>query len=187
MPKNKATNDEQIVFSTVSRRLGDLKEYPDNPRYMTEKQRNDLQASMDKFGLVEIPAINLDGTVIAGNQRLEYLVKLHEADYEIDVRIPNRMLTPDEAEEYNIRSNKNTGSWDWPVLEDKYAKPKLVEYGFEPYEIEGPISPPEPGNLLTEENFIIKCDDSLQMNELQQLLKTTAKRMSYEQFKATFE
>ncbi len=185
MPKK--NQNDQIVFKTVSRKLGDLKEYPDNPRYMTEKQRNDLEASMDKFGLVEIPAINLDGTVIAGNQRLEYLVKLFDADYEIDVRIPNRQLTQEEAEEYNIRSNKNTGSWDWPVLEDKYQKTKLVEWGFEPYEIEAPIDAPEPGILNTEENFIIKCDDAVQMNELQQLMKTTAKRITFEQFVNAFK
>jgi DNA modification methylase len=83
---------------------------------MTEEQANQLEKSLKKFGLAEIPAVNVDGTILAGHQRMAMLKKLGKGGELIDVRIPNRQLTDEEAKEYNLRSNKNTGEWDFDKL-----------------------------------------------------------------------
>jgi len=83
---------------------------------MTEKQAEDLRRSIEKFDLVEIPAIDLDNKIIAGHQRLKILQLLGRGEEEIDVRMPNRKLSDEEFNEYNLRSNKNLGDWNWDIL-----------------------------------------------------------------------
>lgn len=73
---------------------------------------NDLKKSLKKFNLAEIPAINLDGKILAGHQRIKALQLLGRGEELIDVRIPNRQLTEDEAKEYLIGSNAIGGDWD---------------------------------------------------------------------------
>lgn len=106
----------QINWTTVQKKVDDLLPADYNPRQMTEEQANQLEKSLKKFGLAEIPAVNVDGTILAGHQRMAMLKKLGKGGELIDVRIPNRQLTDEEAKEYNLRSNKNTGEWDFDKL-----------------------------------------------------------------------
>ena len=105
-----------LQWTTQKRKVSDLKAFGKNPRKLTEEQKTHLTASLKKFNLVEIPAIDEDGTIIAGHQRLSIMKALGRGDEEIDVRLPNRKLTEQEFNEYNLRSNKNTGEWDNELL-----------------------------------------------------------------------
>lgn len=120
-----------IEWSTERRLVGELLPYDKNPRRITDKQRKDLVRSLKKFSLAEIPVINTDNVVIAGHQRLGVLLELHGAEYEIEVRVPNRQLSEKEFQEYNIRSNKNTGEWDFELLVDNFSPEDLTDWGFE--------------------------------------------------------
>ncbi len=60
----------QLAWSTERRRLGDLAPHKFNPRLATEKFKQTLTRLLKKFGLVEIPAIDLDGGILAGHQRI---------------------------------------------------------------------------------------------------------------------
>ena len=106
----------QINWTTVQKKVDDLLPAEYNPRRMTDEQAAQLEKSLNKFGLAEIPAINTDGTILAGHQRMAMLKRMGKGDELIDVRIPNRELTDEEAKEYNLRSNKNTGEWDFDKL-----------------------------------------------------------------------
>ena len=55
----------------------------------------------------------------------------------VDVRVPDRLLTPEEAEELAIRLNKNNGEWDWDKLVDNFDKDHLIDYGFTDDELNG--------------------------------------------------
>jgi hypothetical protein len=101
---------------------------------MTEKQAQDLLNSLQKFNLVEIPAINTDNVILAGNMRIQALQKLGRGDEEIDIRVPNRKLTDIEAKEYNLRSNRNVGEFDYDLLSG-YDTKLLKEVGFEESEL----------------------------------------------------
>lgn len=122
--------EEQLVWRTEQRKINDLIPFLHNPRQMTEKQVEMLTKSLKKFGLVEIPAIDTDNTIIAGHQRLKILQILGKGEEIIDVRVPNRKLTPEEFSEYNLRSNKNVGGWDFDELLNFFDKDMLFEVGF---------------------------------------------------------
>lgn len=126
---------KQLTFTTEQRTVGELIPATYNPRKMTAKENADLTESLEKFGFVEIPVINTDGTILAGHQRVRIACDLYGRDYTVDVRVPNRTLTEEEEKEYNIRSNKNTGSWDWDKLANEFDTTELINWGFENWEI----------------------------------------------------
>jgi len=121
---------KEIKWKTETRTIGELIPHKHNPRTLTGIQRDFLKESLEKFGLVEIPVINTDNTLLAGHQRTKILLALYGKDYVIDVRVPSRKLTESEAKEYLIRSNKNTGSWDEDVLHDYFTEDELAAFGF---------------------------------------------------------
>jgi len=121
-----------LSWTTTTRKILDLIPHPTNPRQMTTKQVEDLTASIAKFNLAEIPAINANNTILAGHQRLKIMALLGRGDEEIDVRIPSRQLTEEEEREYLVRSNKNAGEWDFDILANSFDHEDLIEWGFEP-------------------------------------------------------
>jgi ParB-like chromosome segregation protein Spo0J len=125
------TISDSLVWTTEKRTVNALVPLPVNPRKLTDKQRRDLEASLVKFNLVEIPAINRDSTIIAGHQRIKILVALGRGDEEIDVRVPSRLLTDAEVMEYNIRSNVNVGEWSLESLKENFDLAELLAWGFD--------------------------------------------------------
>lgn len=125
---------EKLVWKTEKRKIDDLLAYEGNPRKMSVKQVKDLKRSIEKFDLVEIPAINTDNKIVAGHQRLKVMQMVGRGKELVDVRVPNRPLTEEEFREYLLRSNKNSGDWDFEVLAD-FEEEVLLEAGFETQEI----------------------------------------------------
>ena len=121
---------EKLKWSTQQRKISDLIPFENNPRHLTEKQAKDLKKSISKFDLAEIPAIDTDNTILAGHMRLKILEQLGRGEEIIDVRVPNRKLTEAEAQEYLLRSNKNTGEWDMDLL-SSFDIDLLHDVGFE--------------------------------------------------------
>ena len=119
-----------LIWHTETRLVDALIPYEKNPRTLSDKQRRDLETSITKFNLVEIPAINTDNTVIAGHARLKIMRALGRGQEEIEVRVPNRTLTKSEFEEYLLRSNRNTGSWDYELLK-AFDTSFLLDIGFD--------------------------------------------------------
>jgi DNA modification methylase len=115
----------EIEWHIEKRKVSDLKAYHKNPRRLTKDQAAHLKTSLDKFGLIDKPCINLDNTVIGGHQRLNVWGR-----DEIEVNVPNRMLEDKEVEECNIRLNRNTGEWDFDVLANEWETADLIDWGF---------------------------------------------------------
>ncbi|MHA1280300.1 MAG: DNA modification methylase [Candidatus Helarchaeota archaeon] len=126
---------EKLVWHNEIRKPNDLLPYEENPRQMTEEQALQLKKSLEKFNLVEVPAIDTDNKICAGHQRVKILQLLGRGDEDIDVRVPNRKLTDEEFREYNARSNRNTGDWNWDMLANCFDKDELVEWGFDKLEL----------------------------------------------------
>ncbi|WP_022821902.1 DNA modification methylase [Hymenobacter norwichensis] len=118
-----------LSWTTVQRRVRDLVPLSYNPRILTEEGRTRLMRSIQKFNLAEIPAINTDDVVLAGHQRLSILLDLGRGDEIIDVRMPNRLLTKEELDEYNITSNVGAGVWDYASLQENFAHIDLGAIG----------------------------------------------------------
>lgn len=125
----------KVSWHIEKRKITELKDHPKNPRILTKEQEEQISKSLEKFGLVDKPAINLDGTIIGGHQRVRILKKLKEK--EIECLIPSRMLDEKEVEELNIRLNKNTGDWDWDILANEWEITELLLWGFNAEELLG--------------------------------------------------
>jgi DNA modification methylase len=109
---------KKLSWTTVQRRVNELVPQEVNPRIITDKQMSDLKRSLKKFNLVEVPAIDTNGKILAGHQRIKALQLLGRGEELIDVRVPNRKLTKQEADEYLIASNKITAEWDMELLKE---------------------------------------------------------------------
>ena len=120
-----------MKWKNEKRKLKDLIPCDENPRILTDKQRKDIEKSLKKFDLVEVPAINLDNKIIAGHQRIKILNDLYGGDYEIDVRIPDKLLDEKDYKEYLIRSNANVGMWNFDVLNTSWNDIELNDWGIE--------------------------------------------------------
>lgn len=137
----KETVLEELIWHTETRKIKDLKEHEKNPRKITKDQMEKLKQSLKSFNYVETIVINLDNTILAGHMRIRALKALGRVKEELEVRVPNRQLTPKEAEEYLIRSNKNSGEWDWERLANEWEIPDLFNWGFTEDELQ--IKDPE--------------------------------------------
>jgi DNA modification methylase len=148
--KNFEMQTEKLHFHTEQRKVIDLIPYEKNPRFLTPQQEIDLTESLSKFSLAEIPVIDTDNKLIAGHQRVKILLKLGRGEDVIDVRVPNRKLTQKEFDEYNIRSNANTGSWNVEMLSTEFALSDLENWGLEATKLKGFATPV----MVDEENDI---------------------------------
>lgn len=123
-----------LKWTTKKVKVKDLKPFEGNPRKMSKEQAQQLLDSLKKFNLAEIPAVNTDNTILAGNMRVQALKELGCTEEIIEVRMPNRKLNDDEAREYLIRSNKNTGEWDFDLLAN-FDESLLKDIGFDGIEL----------------------------------------------------
>jgi hypothetical protein len=119
----------KLTWETKKVRLSTLKSNPDNPRKVKNAGRRGLKDSLDRFGLAEIPAVDTDMTILAGNQRVDILMREGKKDEMIDVRVPSRKLTAEERREYNLLANLHVGEWDTKALL-KYDPDLLTKIGF---------------------------------------------------------
>ncbi len=128
------SDEIKLEWHNERRKVKDLIAHPNNPRQLTEDQAKVLTKSLEKFNLVEIPAIDTDNTLLAGHQRMKIMLLLGRGEEEIDVRMPNRKLTEEERDSYNILSNKATGEWDWNILAN-WNQDLLLDSGFTKMEL----------------------------------------------------
>jgi len=124
---------------------------------------DDLKKSIKNLNLVEIPATDLNAKIIAGHQRVKALKLLGRGDEMIDVRVPNRQLTEEEANRYLIASNALGGDWDFPVLNELFDKDFLIDVGFEEMDLEAGW------------NDILKTEDSEDNFDIEKELKEIKK------------
>jgi DNA modification methylase len=105
---------EKITWHIEKRRISDLNPAQYNPRKISAKQAEDLGKSLARFGLAEPIVINLNNTIIGGHQRINVLKGQGVED--VDVMVPDRLLSPEEEKELNLRLNKNVGAFDLDAL-----------------------------------------------------------------------
>jgi len=137
------------TWSIVTRKIKELKPHPKNPRILSTDDAAHLQASMDKFGLIEKIIINTDGQIIGGHQRYRLLKR--KKTTEVECWIPDRQLDEREAEELLIRLNKNHGQWNFDDLANTFEGLDLLEWGFKAEELLGKVEDDEEVSTTTSE------------------------------------
>ena len=121
---------EKLYWKTEKRKISELVPQKVNPRTISKKQLDDLKRSIEKYNLVEIPAIDADGSILAGHQRMRIMKILGRGEELVDVRVPNRKLTEEEAKGYLVGSNSLGGDWDFNLLKG-FDIDLLEEVGFD--------------------------------------------------------
>jgi DNA modification methylase len=132
----KQNKQQSLIWHTEKRKVKELLPCSYNPRSISSEQKKQLIKSLQKFNLAEIPAVNTDNQILAGHQRIAVLITLGRGEEVIDVRIPNRKLTKQEADEYMLRSNLNTGDWDFSILGKDFNFDFLKNIGFPDFDLD---------------------------------------------------
>lgn len=144
-----------LKWTTVQRKVSELLPCDFNPRTVTQEEQDKLIASLEKFGLVDIPVIDFDEVIISGHRRAEGLYFLGKADELIDCRFPNRKLTEEEFKEYMLIANSHAGEYDSAKIKMFFSEIDMSNIpGFEPVDFEEEIEklkePKEPKDLSDE-------------------------------------
>ena len=129
-------SQKPLSWRTEQRRVNSLLPHPKNPRSLDDAQCEALTKSLKKYGLAEIPAVNLDNQILAGHQRIKVLQLLGRGEEKIDVRLPSRLLTKQEADQYLLTSNAVHGSWDFDLLKS-FPTDLILDVGFDPNDLAG--------------------------------------------------
>lgn len=117
-----------MTWHTEVRKISELKNWENNPRTISEESYKTLKKSIGDLGNFEPLVINIDGTVLAGNQRLR--VHKEQGDTEVEVSVPERELTEEEIKKIGIISNRHSGEWDMDKLANEFED-VLEELGFD--------------------------------------------------------
>ncbi len=155
----------KLEWHTEKRIVKDLLPYEKNPRTITDKQMEVLKKSLQKFGLAEIPAIDLSGKICAGHMRIKALKLLGREKETIEVRVPNRRLSKSEFKEYLLTSNKSGGSWDMDILASDFDIDTLIASGFETNDLSD----------IFDDNLEVEDDEMDEEQELKEAKKTDIK------------
>lgn len=191
---------KKLQWRTAQKRIDDLIPQEVNPRVISDKQMSDLKKSLKKYNLVEIPAVDLNGRILAGHQRIKALQLLGRGNELIDVRMPNRKLTQAESKQYLIASNALGGDWDFESLKS-FDLDILINSGFDEiqlakfwdedkevnldnFDVEKElkkIKTPKTklGDIITLGNHKVICGDSTKQETLSRLLQNERVAMIY--------
>lgn len=110
------------------RRVEHLKHWDKNPRKISEVAYVRLKNKILAEGMHQVLTIDVDNTVLSGNQRLEVLKEVGVE--EVWCMIPARALSEEERDKVGIQSNIIEGQWDTNILSAKFNVPMLLDQGF---------------------------------------------------------
>lgn len=127
-----------ITWTNERRKLSDLIPWERNPRTINNAQAERLVDSVETFGQVETLAIDCRNNILNGHQRASVLAGQHGMDYEVDVRVANRVLTERERQQLTVYLHRGTtGAWDFEELANSFEFDDLVTWGFSEEELLG--------------------------------------------------
>ena len=103
-----------IIWLIEKRSVMSLVLWDRNPRTISKESFERLVGRIRKRGMHDIIKIDIDGTILSGNQRKVALQEL--CIEEVYVLVPNRKLTEQEREQVAIESNMSDGQWNYDEL-----------------------------------------------------------------------
>ena len=160
---------KKLEWHTELRKVKDLIQYKKNPRILSPVQLEGLKRSLKKFNVAELPCINTDGTLVAGNQRVLALSLLGRDEEEIEVRVPNRPLTEAEFRDYLLTSNRSGASWDFEKLAQDFDLGELLTAGFDSLDLSN----------IFDDNLEIIDDEFSEEDEIEKAKDTDIKAGDY--------
>ncbi|HOU27030.1 MAG TPA: DNA methyltransferase [Paludibacteraceae bacterium] len=134
-----------MEWKTVKKRLSELKPLENNPRKISNENLERLGRDMENLGNFRPLVCDVDGTVLAGNQRYKKLLEKYGQAHEVEVSVPEKPLTEKQRKEVVILDNKHRGEDDIDMLMKDYSD-TLESLGFDDLI-------PEPEIEVKEDNY----------------------------------
>lgn len=120
------------LFETVKVKFKDLVPNAINPRKIKQAKKQQLWERLNKYGMISIPTMDHDGTLLGGHQRCEIYVQYGFGEHETDVRKAKRKLTEEEVREIMLIDNTNAGEFELQKLHSEFADyVELEEFGLD--------------------------------------------------------
>lgn len=121
---------EKITWIEKTVKIGDLKDYPKNPRKFSKDDFNRLVRDIKQDGYHKRILVDIDLTIIGGHKRKEALLKAgFSLKDDIKVLMPSRKLTQDEFDRLNVKDNLYFGEFDFDMLADFFDADQLADWG----------------------------------------------------------
>ena len=164
-------------------KISQVKSNPNNPRLIKNDKFKKLVKSVQDFPeMLELRPIVVDENmiVLGGNMRLKACIEAELKEVWIEVA---EGLTEEQKKEFIVKDNVGFGEWEWDMLANEWDSVQLAEWGLDVWQNEDDIEDIEEVIDFNESvNFIIKCNDLKQLEEMQTKLNTSASKLSYEDF-----
>ena len=136
-------NKEQLEWSTVKRKVSDLKKWKSNPRNWTEYDIQEMSKSLETYGYTRLIMVDVNNVIIAGNLCYHVLCLQGKHSKTIEVRTPNRKLTSKEFQQYGLMDNKMAeNKWDFETLANEFGSELCIAAGFTERELGINLSEP---------------------------------------------
>jgi len=156
-------NNIKLVWHPERRLVSTLKAWSRNPRKITTQKFNQLVERIKSRGFHDVIKIDIDSTILSGNQRKKALLKL--GIKEVTVLVPNRKLTEEERDAIGLESNINDGEWNYEGLKS-FELGTLADIGFDTDDL----------GEMWNENINSEDDEFNVEKELKDIKKTKTKR-----------
>ena len=109
---------QNLKWHTEIKKVEDLLVWNENPRKLTKTGIDKLKERITQRGFHSVLVLDIDNTILSGNQRKSALSQL--GIKEVNVLVPNRKLTEEEKTKIALESNLNDGEWDFSKLKSFY-------------------------------------------------------------------
>lgn len=123
-------------MQVVSVNINELKPADYNPRKLTDKDKQDIKNSIERFGMVEPVVVNSfkerQNIIIGGHQRWFICKELGHKEIPV---VYIEISDIEKEQELNLRLNKNVAQWDYDLLAN-FGEDILKGVGFDTDEIE---------------------------------------------------
>jgi uncharacterized protein YegJ (DUF2314 family) len=182
-------------------KISKIKGNPKNPRIIKNDKFKTLKHSIKTMpGYMKLRPVIIDENmmVLGGNMRLKASIDLDKKEIwtdmftQADCDDMNKIAVKEKREtktylEYCdaiiIKDNVSSGEWEWDILANDWDSVLLNEYGLDVWQNNDDISDIDEIYDFNESvNFIIKCDNLKQLEELQLKLNTKASKLNLDEF-----
>jgi len=165
-------------------KISKVKGNPSNPRIIKNDKFKKLVKSIQEFPeMLKLRPIVVDEDmiVLGGNMRLRASKDAGLTEVWIDIA---EGLTEEQKKEFIVKDNVAFGEWDWDSLGNEWDSVQLAEWGLDVWQNEDDVEDIEEVLDFNEDvNFIIKCENLKELEELKDKLKLTGTKTSYSKFK----
>jgi ParB-like chromosome segregation protein Spo0J len=165
-------------------KISQVKSNPNNPRLIKNDKFKKLVKSVQDFPeMLELRPIVVDENmiVLGGNMRLKACIEAGLKEVWIEIA---EGLTEEQKKEFIVKDNVGFGDWEWDMLANEWDSVQLAEWGLDVWQNEDDIEDIEEVIDFNEDvNFIIKCENLKELEELKDKLKLTGTKTSYSKFK----